>query len=509
MMNGNSLFLLTILLTMFNMLSLRATTYYLDATYGNDQAEGISPSQAWQSLEKVNSIELKAGDCVLLKKGEVFYGELHLNGVGTKENPIVVDQYGDGNKKPLIKGLNNSLYAVYIYNSEYIELKNLEIVNTGPERVPYRTGVKVHVKDYGLAHSIKLKNLYIHDVNGSLVKREGGGSGVLIVNEGKDIRSAFDDLLIEECIIRRCERNGIIWRSGYSSRTNWFPNRNVVVRNNLIDEVPGDGVVPIGCVNTIIEYNKMKNSPDILPNSEAAAGFWPWSCDSTLIQFNEVCGHKAPWDAQGFDSDDNCTHTTFKYNYSHDNYGGFMLVCHDGDDDKTVNIGTIGTVVYKNISINDGIRPYPTHRAGVFSPTIHISGPVVDTHFENNIIYINAKDGDDIDRQVLVSDNYGGFADQTTFKENVFYTEESSAFTIGNSTQDEFDGNYFLGNFQKTPMDKNRKNALYELYNYMESSPFWTSYFKKLLKIHKIADGKEEMCVVDKDAIDAFFKMLF
>ena len=33
-----------------------------------------------------------------------------------------------------------------------------------------------------------------------------------------------------------------------------------------------------------------------------AAGIWPWSCDNTLVQFNEVSGHKAPWDAQGFDS---------------------------------------------------------------------------------------------------------------------------------------------------------------------------------------------------------------
>ena len=74
----------------------------------------------------------------------------------------------------------------------------------------------------------------------------------------------------------------------------------------MIEEVPGDGIVPIGCDSTLIEYNVMRDCPDMLPDTEAAAGIWPWSCDNTLVQFNEVSGHKAPWDAQGFDSDWNC-----------------------------------------------------------------------------------------------------------------------------------------------------------------------------------------------------------
>ena len=59
-------------------------------------------------------------------------------------------------------------------------------------------------------------------------------------------------------------------------------------------KVPGDGIVPIGCDSTLIEYNLMCDSPDILPITEAAAGIWPWSCDNTIIQYNEVWGHKAP-----------------------------------------------------------------------------------------------------------------------------------------------------------------------------------------------------------------------
>ena len=45
-----------------------------------------------------------------------------------------------------------------------------------------------------------------------------------------------------------------------------------------------------------------------------------------MIQFNEVSDHKAPWDAQGFDSDWNCRRTLIQYNYSHDNEGFELLL---------------------------------------------------------------------------------------------------------------------------------------------------------------------------------------
>lgn len=65
----------------------------------------------------------------------------------------------------------------------------------------------------------------------------------------------------------RCSRNAIIW-SGYYDRRNWFPNKHTIIRNNLIEQVPGDGIVPIGCDSTLIEYNVMFDSPDILPMTE-------------------------------------------------------------------------------------------------------------------------------------------------------------------------------------------------------------------------------------------------
>lgn len=302
--------------------------YYVDATKGSDAADGKTPATAWKTLSKVETITLSAGDSLLFCRGGVYEGQLEVTGKGKPGQQIVVGAYGEGSK-PCIKAPDSSLYAILVKNADYLTLQQLEVVNQGSKPMPWRAGVKVLCEDYGISHDIVLDRLYIHDVNGSLIKQKGGGSGILVVNKGGRKLSAFDGLTIEHCVIRRCQRNGMIWMA-YSDRKQWYPNKRVVVRYNLIEEVPGDGIVPIGCDGAVICYNKMCKSPGTLPHSEAAAGIWPWSCDNTLIEQNEVSDHKAPWDAQGFDSDYNCNHTTIQYNYSHDNDGGMVLICNSG-----------------------------------------------------------------------------------------------------------------------------------------------------------------------------------
>lgn len=433
--------------------------YYIDASNGNDANDGLSESKAWKNLERTKQVTFGPGEKLLLKRGEVFGGELEIVGRGTSARPVLVDAYGEG-ERPCIVGNDASLYAVRIFNSDHVTVQNLEIVNTGRQPLPYRTGLKIECKDYGVSHNIKVSNLSIRDVNGSLVKEQGGGSGIYIVNAGDSIASRFDSLLIENCHILRCTRNAMIW-NGYYDRHNWNPSKHTIVRNNLIEQVPGDGIVPIGCDSTLIEYNVMRDCPETLPMTEAAAGIWPWSCDNTLIQFNEVSGHKAPWDAQGFDCDYNSTNTVIQYNYSHDNYGGMVLICDSGE--RGFSLGNQNSVVRYNISIGDGVRPGKT-RIGMFSPGIHLAGPVKNTVIEKNIVHLNVKPSAAIDRSMIVSDSWNGYADSTFIRNNIFYSAETSRFDMGESTNNGFNGNWYLGKYQKLPTDKELKttNTLYE-----------------------------------------------
>ena len=315
-------------------------------------------------------------------------------------------------------------------------------------------GVIVSAEDFGDCHHIVLDSLEIHHVNGSLVKNDGGGSAILWHNRGDSVKTRFIDLQITNCHLHHCERNGINSR-GYTNREEWHPSLDVVIRNNLLEQIPGDGIVPIGTDGALVEYNMMRDCPDILSHKEAAAGIWPWSADNTIIQFNEVSGHKAKWDGQGFDSDWNCQNTVIQYNYSHDNYGGFLLVCNNGNNVHTNgNIGTLNTIIRYNVSVNDGIRPYETERESWFAPTMHISGPVEDTEIYNNVFIIPEKPLKENDRTIVLMDNWGGpWPENTLFANNIFFVEEKADFYFEGDKGTRFTNNCYYGDFENLKED--------------------------------------------------------
>lgn len=453
-------------------------------------------SSAWKTFRNVNAKQLTAGDTILLKRGGVFNGVLELNGEGSFTNPIIISTYGNGDK-PIVNAPDSSLYAVRVFNSSYLIVRDLEIVNHGSSDLATRTGVKLESTDYGTSRSLILRSLDIRDVNGSLVKEAGGGSGILIQSRGEHKQSNFDGLIIEHCTIVNCQRNAMIWSAHWKRDERWFPSTNTIVRNNLIRDVPGDGIVPIGCINTLIEFNKMMDCPGTLPQTEAAAGFWPWSCDNTTIQFNEVSDHKAPWDAQGFDSDYNCTNTTIQYNYSHDNDGGFILICNSGE--STEQIGNIGTLVQYNLSINDGQRTKPT-RIGMFSPSIHIAGPVKQTTIFRNLIFAGDKPARDTHRSVITSDSWGGFANQTKILENEFIATQSSSIDLQQSTDNLIKGNRFYGSYGNVDSLKTDN-----VFAPNEDAIDAASLQEKFIKTKHIADGKATISYVDRMALEDYF----
>jgi beta-galactosidase len=425
-----------------SMILAQRSAYYVDPLLGNDRNAGTSPTAAWKTLEQANAHVFLPGETLLLRAGRQFAGQLVLHDVVR----VAVGPYGSGDK-PRIEGDGNVNAAVIIRNSSRVTLSDLDVSNHGAVRAARRAGVLVELRGFGVAHDIRLLRLDVHDVNGSLVKKEGGGTGIHTSNDGS---SRFDSLLIEHCTVRRCERNGVVL-DGTSNRTAWFPNIHVVIRGNLIEKVPGDGIVPIGCDGALIEHNIMREATRLLPDGESAAGIWPWSCDNTIIQYNEVSGHKAPWDGQGFDADWNCRNTIIQYNYSHDNEGGFLLVCNDGSASSGWSAGNRGTIIRYNVSVNDGLRATGKH-AG-FSPVIHITGPASCTYVYNNVIYVPRRPAG-LDSSLVTFGNWHGYADSTFFRDNIFdVSSGTGSFTPGRATNIFFEHNLYHGAFLNRPAD--------------------------------------------------------
>ena len=80
-----------------------STTYYIDATGGNDSNNGTSPSSAWKTVFKVNDFEFNPGDSILFKRGDVWRGLLIVPSSGDTDAYITFGAYGTG-EKPLLLG---------------------------------------------------------------------------------------------------------------------------------------------------------------------------------------------------------------------------------------------------------------------------------------------------------------------------------------------------------------------------------------------------------------------
>lgn len=79
------------------------TTYYVDATNGNDSNNGLSLSNAWKTIAKVNKESFSPSDSILFKRGETWRGRLTIPSSGNQGAPITFGAYGTGDK-PLILG---------------------------------------------------------------------------------------------------------------------------------------------------------------------------------------------------------------------------------------------------------------------------------------------------------------------------------------------------------------------------------------------------------------------
>ncbi len=83
-------------------LALHAKTYYFSSS-GSDNNTGTSLSSPFQTIAKLNSLTLNAGDNVLFNRGDIFYGIISLHNSGSAGSPITFSAYGTGNK-PIITG---------------------------------------------------------------------------------------------------------------------------------------------------------------------------------------------------------------------------------------------------------------------------------------------------------------------------------------------------------------------------------------------------------------------
>jgi hypothetical protein len=428
-----------------------ARTFYVDSAKGNDAGPGVTAEAPWKTLAKVNGSDFVPGDRILFKSGSTWKGQLAPRSSGAEGAPIVFDRYGTG-PKPRIDGDGQVEDVIRLYNVQQIEVRNFEVTNLGPKPA-VRRGAHIFLDNFGTARHIVVSDLYIHDVNGTngVEHSHKDNGGIVFRTVGDKVPSRFDGLLIERNIVWKVDRSGIVAQSYHASRTRWFPSVNVIIRDNYVADIGGDGIVPWATDGVLVEHNIARDC-----NHRAGsynAGIWPWSTDNSLYQLNEAYLTHTTLDGEGFDSDFNSQRTLFQYNYSHDNEGGFLLICTPGKRNPKDNLGNIGTEARYNISRND--------RARIF----HVGGAVEQVRIHNNAIHV----GPGLDVQMVLVTDWEGWANDVVFRENSFLVEGKARYgyqVLRNGGEYEigpgwgpakgivFEGNRYVGSQIDRPEDK-------------------------------------------------------
>lgn len=435
----------------FSIISLASTgtTYYVDAESGDDSNGGLSETDAWKTLEKVRNASFVAGDKILFKKGCTWTGLLTVNGSGQDGNPIVIDQYGNGDAKPAFTGSEELTETVRIYNQKYIEINNLDIsANYTTQR--YRRGLYVNNEDYGEMKSIHIKDVDVHDVHHNLAYQHNNSykttGGIIFEVSGTSVPSYYDDVLIEGCSVISVDREGIRvawsgWGSRYSNATNpWTPSRNITVKNNTLEDIHGDGITVSTAKDSLVEHNYLNgyntvNAPDS-PNKGKCynAGMWAYNCDDVIFQYNECTGGISTLDGMSWDVDGFCNRVIYQYNYSYGNEGGTLLLCSND------NWHSKDAVYRYNVSQNEHyyfITAFNHDNAKLYNNVFYTkNGLKCDIMYTRNPSHLN----------------------NMQLNNNIFYNDGTSVSDWKNSDNGiSYDYNTYYGNYSSTPNDPHKQ----------------------------------------------------
>ena len=253
------------------------TTYYVNATDGNDSNDGKSRAKAWRTLANVNNYPFQPGDSVLLKRGEEWREQLIPSSNGSRKNPITFGAYAQG-AAPIINGCDLvtgwTRYSTNIWKARFIRPEGPTQVffnGTKGNKRSSLTGVDSEYDWYWDAD-----NLYIYNksdpntANGNNLRIEATQRNRCVLieknhiilsdihcNQPRDnailIRGNSKDVTIQNCFATNANSWGVMaYETAY-----------LTIRNCRTDNVDGGIYIGGSAVNkihhTIVEHNTISN----------------------------------------------------------------------------------------------------------------------------------------------------------------------------------------------------------------------------------------------------------
>ena len=330
----------------------KASAIYVSSSMGDDSNNGLSPETAFQTLGKVNSLDLLPGDSLLFKSGDTFIGKLSIvNESGSSEKPVLISNYGDGDL-PVFDG-DGYLSTIHVVNSGFLHISNIEIKNDGGPAKPgdsevlrYGLYIQNTFTDGTFFEHYRFNNLTFKNIYPTVEITDDDNTGVnahAIITSGSwgdNIHpTRFEDMLIENCLFTRTARHAVVLKA----------INNLIIKNNLFEHVGGAGmVIANGSTNILVENNTTNYTGSSIDSRMAGrgSGIWCYRSKNLTVQYNKFMHARGIHDSYGMHIDIGNRNVVYQYNYSEDNEGGFVEIL-----GENVNIG------YRyNLSVGDGWR---------------------------------------------------------------------------------------------------------------------------------------------------------
>ncbi len=344
----------------------RADTYYVDCSTGSDSADGKSVLTAWRTLDKVGATSFLPGDSILLRRGTRCVGQLWPKGSGKPERPIRIGTYASG-ALPLIDA-GNADAAIKLFNQQHWVIEALETTGGNPYGI-FVSGTQGELRGF------VLKNLVVHDATGE-PKSKVTGLVVFTAPGG----TQMDDVVIDGITAyNTTEWAGIIVNG--ASREHRI--RNVTIRNSIVHNVYGDGIVMFSVEDGLIErsaawFTGLQPTETIgTPNA-----IWTWTCRRCTVRQTEGFFIDSPGvDGGVYDIDFGNDDNVVEDNYGHDAMG-YCAAVFAAEKQITTN-----SIIRRNLCIDNGRSPKLARRQGDMFISTWEDGVLDGVAIENNTFY--------------------------------------------------------------------------------------------------------------------------
>jgi len=328
-----------------------AKTYYVSQSSGNDRwsGEAGTPGQdtgPWKTLGRA-SIDLVAGDRILLKCGDTWDEELRPRGSGSPERPILISSYGKG-PKPIIDRQDDSQDRTGIRLADQGGFKI-----TGLEFARCMTGIYAEYPDncpgrrYIWIEDCLFRDATHYQHYEDYPKRKIG-LGICFFTYELENKKVLSDIMIRNCVFRRLASG--IWTNSpdnFNKNASFiYPFSRMIIENCLFEEgmqwQQGIRGVENGTMRNCVTHDTGRHNNFRSFNGVAGSMFFRcknWTfldCEWGHVDIGGGSG-----DAEAFDFEGNCDAMTMRNCLFHDTDGpGFLLCCYasDGNPNKAIRM---------------------------------------------------------------------------------------------------------------------------------------------------------------------------